>query len=163
MPTLWVPPSLPATRCWRMWPSAVRAAALGTGLLALVTAGAWAQAPVAIAVEMSNGPNGLQVMRLDRTTVPSGEVRFTVRNVSADVIHEFLVVGTPLAPQQLPLEADGSRVNEGKLEGVTELGDIDPGGSGTLTMNLQPGHYVLFCNEPGHFTAGMRAELTVTR
>jgi hypothetical protein len=74
-----------------------------------------------------------------------------------------LVVGTPLAPQQLPVEADGSRIDETKLEGVTELGDIDPGGSGTLTMSLQPGHYVLFCNEPGHFTAGMRAELTVTR
>jgi uncharacterized cupredoxin-like copper-binding protein len=53
-------------------------------------------------------------------------------------------------------------VDEKKLKGIKELDDLKPGKDGTLTLNLKPGHYVVFCNEPGHFQAGMRAELTVT-
>jgi uncharacterized cupredoxin-like copper-binding protein len=37
----------------------------------------------------------------------------------------------------------------------------EPGQSGDLSAELQPGKYVLFCNVPGHFMAGMWAVLTV--
>ena len=50
-----------------------------------------------------------------------------------------------------------------RLIGHVELGDLEPGKSGTLPLTLQPGHYVLFCNQPGHFAGGMYAELTVAK
>jgi len=52
-------------------------------------------------------------------------------------------------------------VDERKLRGVKELGDLEPGKSGTLTLDLKPVHYVVFCNQPGHFAHGMHAELAV--
>ncbi|MEA2312683.1 MAG: hypothetical protein QOE28_2651, partial [Solirubrobacteraceae bacterium] len=35
------------------------------------------------------------------------------------------------------------------------------GAAKALTLNLKPGHYALICNLPGHYTAGMYADLTV--
>lgn len=130
-------------------------------LLGLATP-VWAAAPAEVSVELANARDGSQVMRLDRSQVPAGRVRFTVRNLSRDMTHEFLVVRTKLAPSDLPMTAAGSRVDEKKLHGVEELGDLGPGKSVLKAMTLRPGHYVLFCNEPGHFKAGMRAELAVT-
>jgi uncharacterized cupredoxin-like copper-binding protein len=113
-------------------------------------------------VDMTNRQNGAQLMKLDRSDVPAGKVMFRVKNTSPNEVHEFLIVPTQLAPDQLPMTRNGSRVDETKLKGIKELDDLKPGKDGTLTLNLKPGHYVVFCNEPGHFQAGMRAELTVT-
>jgi uncharacterized cupredoxin-like copper-binding protein len=30
-----------------------------------------------------------------------------------------------------------------------------------LTVDLDPGNYVVICNIPGHYAAGMHAELTI--
>ena len=125
---------------------------------------AWAAAvSTPMAVDMSNRPDGSQVMRLDRSKVPAGKVSFKVKNSSTDMVHEFLVVPTQLTPEQFPMNKDGSRVDEKKLKGIKELGDLELGKSGTLAMTLRPGHYVLFCNEPGHFKGGMYAELAVAK
>ena len=67
----------------------------------------------------------------------------------------------PTGSRSAGTAAQGGR--EERLRGIKELGDLEPGKSGALTMTLKPGHYVLFCNEPGHFKAGMYAELVVTR
>src|SRR3954451_16458022 len=121
-----------------------------------MTAQTWA-----VTVDMTNQKDGAQVMRLDRAEVPAGKVSFKVKNTSPDLVHEFLVVPTELTPDRLPMAKDGSRIDEKKLKGVKELGDLKPGENGTLTLDLKPGHYVVFCNEPGHFKGGMHAELTV--
>ena len=42
-----------------------------------------------------------------------------------------------------------------------ETGDLAPGASKTITLNLTPGHYALICNMPGHYLAGQRTDLTV--
>jgi uncharacterized cupredoxin-like copper-binding protein len=120
-----------------------------------------AAAPTVVAVSMADRPDGAQVMRLDRDEVPPGRVTFKVRNDSKDTVHEFLVVRTDMAPDQFPLSKAGDRVDERKLKGVKELGDLRPGKAGALTLDLKPGHYVVFCNQPGHFGHGMHAELTV--
>jgi uncharacterized cupredoxin-like copper-binding protein len=120
-----------------------------------------AAAPSVVAVSMTDRPDGAQVMRLDRGEVPAGPVTFRVRNDSRDTVHEFLVVRTDLAPDRLPLTKAGDRVDERKLKGVKELGDLEPGKAGALTLDLKPGRYVVFCNQPGHFEHGMHAELAV--
>ena len=68
---------------------------------------------------------------------------------------------TALTPDQFPLAKAGDRVDEKKLKGIKELGDLKPGKTGAMTVDLKPGHYVVFCNQPGHFGHGMHAELTV--
>jgi len=44
---------------------------------------------------------------------------------------------------------------------VAETGDVDAGQSKTFTVTLPAGHYVLMCNEIGHYEAGMHMTFTV--
>ncbi len=39
---------------------------------------------------------------------------------------------------------------------------IAPGASSGVTLTLAPGRYELVCNLPGHYAAGMYAQVTVT-
>jgi uncharacterized cupredoxin-like copper-binding protein len=43
-----------------------------------------------------------------------------------------------------------------------EQEDIASGSDTTLSVDLQPGHYVIICNITGHYEAGMHTELTVS-
>jgi uncharacterized cupredoxin-like copper-binding protein len=61
----------------------------------------------------------------------------------------------------LPIDASGARVDEDKLQGLKELGDVHPGKTRSTTLTLKAGKYMLFCNEAGHFKAGMYATFTV--
>jgi uncharacterized cupredoxin-like copper-binding protein len=97
------------------------------------------------------------------TTVPGGLVDFVVTN-SGPSEHEFLVFQSDLGPDQLPLGADG-RVDEGS-DKVTKAFDsganIPTGQTKTFHAALVPGSYVLVCNLPGHYKAGMHTAFTVT-
>ena len=73
----------------------------------------------------------------------------------------MVVVKTDLEPGALPTNSDGSINEEG--EGVTAVGEVEDvaiGGSATLTLDLEPGKYVLLCNivdgTDVHFKNGMR-------
>jgi uncharacterized cupredoxin-like copper-binding protein len=140
-----------------------RGMALAVPLNLGIAAVALAAEPPSITVEMVNRGDGSQSMRLDRTQVTPGMVTFRVHNLSSDMVHEFLVLRTALVPAQFPMQDAGSQIDEGKFDRIVELGDLEPGKSGALAITLQPGHYVLFCNEAGHFAGGMHAELTVVK
>jgi uncharacterized cupredoxin-like copper-binding protein len=106
----------------------------------------------------------------------AGEVTFEISNAGEET-HEFVVIDTDLGILDLPTGDDGS-AEEGTsdLEVVDEVEDVAAGASATLTVELEPGHYVLICNiveeememeememehDPSHFQNGMRAEFTV--
>ncbi len=129
--------------------------------LALLATPALAAEPTVVHVTLDNMGDA-EIMRLDRTSVPAGPVRFEVTNQSADQTHELIVVRTDLTPEQFPTTADARRVDEDRFQGAEELEDIRMGGAGELLLDLKPGHYVLFCNLKNHFKDGMNAELTVT-
>ena len=95
---------------------------------------------------------------LDSNKISSGDVSFTVSN-SGTIVHEFVVVKTDKPADQLP-QASGE-VDEDQLTAVDEVEDIEPGASPNLDVHLDPGHYVVLCNIPGHYAAGMHADLTV--
>ena len=98
---------------------------------------------------------------LDSEEVASGETTFDIMNEGPSV-HEFVVFKTVLAPDALPTDADGAVDEEGK--GVTHLGeveDVQVGATAQLALDLEPGKYVVICNLPGHYAAGMYAGLTV--
>ena len=96
---------------------------------------------------------------LEEASTPAGSTTFDITNDGPST-HEFVVFTTDLAEDALPV--DGSTVAEGDLDLVDEAEDIAPGVSTSLTVDLEPGTYVVICNVEGHYTAGMHAALTVT-
>jgi Sulfocyanin (SoxE) domain len=95
-------------------------------------------------------------------TAASGMVRFQLVN-NGPSTHEFIVVRTDRAPAHLPLQRDGLTVDEEGpgVDHVDEAEGLDLGDRRTLTLDLGPGHYVLFCNMEGHYLGGMYAAFTV--
>jgi uncharacterized cupredoxin-like copper-binding protein len=96
---------------------------------------------------------------LGSSTAPAGEVTFDISNEGPST-HEFVVVNSDLAPDKLPV-SDGE-VEEDQLDSVGEQEDIAPSTTAELTLNLEPGSYVVFCNVTGHYEAGMHTGLTVS-
>ncbi|HEY3342015.1 MAG TPA: plastocyanin/azurin family copper-binding protein [Anaerolineae bacterium] len=97
------------------------------------------------------------------STIKAGVVKFVAKNDSPSVMHEIFLVKTDLAVDKLPIASDGSSVNEDSNL-ITKLGsveDVDAGKSGEMTIKLEPGHYVYFCNKPGHYKMGMAGDMTV--
>lgn len=107
---------------------------------------------------------------LGSTNLSSGEITFNVTN-DGDKEHEFVIRRTDLQSDDLPLNEDGE-VSEDSSE-LTEVGDpselaeIQPGSTdNTLTVDLEPGHYVIFCNlhveDLLHYQKGMHVDFTVS-
>jgi uncharacterized cupredoxin-like copper-binding protein len=100
-------------------------------------------------------------IKIDHASVAAGKVTFEVTNDSKDVIHEMLVAPVANVDVVLPFNANENRVDEEAAKDLGEVSELDPGKSGALTLELKPGTYVLYCNIPGHFMAGMWTTLTV--
>ena len=94
-------------------------------------------------------------IEVDKVSVPAGKVKFDVTNISAETVHEMLVSPISGLDVTLPYSAAESRVDEEASGDLGEVSELEPGKSGSLTLELKPGLYVLFCNIPGHFDAGM--------
>jgi len=133
-----------------------------TALVGALTLGLGAaHAAQTVHVELLDKGDGSMAIDLDTAHVKPGKVMFEVTNRSDGVEHEFLIARTELSPDDVPYNLDRAVVDEGALENTQELGDLEPGEAGTLTLDLVAGNYLLFCNEPGHFKAGMYREITV--
>jgi uncharacterized cupredoxin-like copper-binding protein len=87
-----------------------------------------------------------------------GLTTFDVKNDGA-VAHEFVIVKTDLAQDKLP-QASGE-VDEDQLDALGEVEDVAPGTTKSFTVDLAAGHYVVFCNVPGHYPAGMHQEVSI--
>jgi uncharacterized cupredoxin-like copper-binding protein len=93
----------------------------------------------------------------DQPTVKAGTFTFDVTN-DGTTTHEMVLIKTDDAPADLPQE-NGEVSEEGS---VGEVADLKPDATGTLTVKLSAGSYVMICNLPGHYTAGMRTAFTVS-
>jgi uncharacterized cupredoxin-like copper-binding protein len=100
-------------------------------------------------------------MELSAPQVKAGKVTFNVTNKSQNLVHEFVVLKSATPVEALPYNTDEKEVDESAIEVTNEIEDIDPGKSGTLTVQLTPGTYILLCNKTGHFKAGMVHTLAV--
>jgi uncharacterized cupredoxin-like copper-binding protein len=109
-------------------------------------------------MDMHMAPMGITV---STDTVPAGEVTFAVTNISKEVIHEMVLSPLANAEAVLPFDAANQKVDEDAAGHLGEVAELDPGASGSLTLTLKPGLYILFCNIPGHFTSGMWTLVTV--
>ena len=117
-------------------------------------------------------PTGPQIVNVSMTTygfkltpdkIKAGEVKFVAKNDATDLIHEIFLVKTDLAIDKLPLGSDNISIDE-ESKALAKVGaaeDIEPGKSGEMTVTLEAGRYVYFCNKDNHYKLGMVGELTV--
>lgn len=88
--------------------------------------------------------------------VRAGKVTFRVTN-SGKLPHEFVILRTGKPAGKL---GGGTRVSENGHVG--EIGDMAPGATKSVTLDLRPGHYSVICNLPSHYKMGMHADFTVS-
>jgi uncharacterized cupredoxin-like copper-binding protein len=109
-------------------------------------------------------------IHLDSTQYSAGPITFNITN-DGDKQHEFVIRKTDLQSSALPLNSDGEVVEDSpQLQPAgdpSEVGEIDPGTSNhSITLTLQPGHYVIFCNlhveDLLHYQKGMHVDFTVS-
>ena len=99
------------------------------------------------------------MITLDRTAIYAGPLVFAVSNRGA-LTHEMLVLQTSAAPADLEVDpSEPAKVSEDTKIG--ESGDIPAGRFSGLGITLEPGTYLLICNQPGHFAGGMFHQLIV--
>ena len=138
--------------------------------LALVLAALALAVSLTVARRQEPTPRGTPVnllledfkIRQDAAVVPAGTVSFRILN-EGPTTHEVIVVRTDRAPDKLPLQRDGLTVDEeGRgIDFLDEVEGLDIDDRQTLVLDLEPGHYVLYCNLQGHYLGGMYGALTV--
>ena len=102
------------------------------------------------------------------TSAPAGKVYFRVTNDGPNDAHEFVVIKSDLATDALPV-ADG-KVPEDDVDFIDEIEPFVVGSTGSITLDLEAGSYVLICNIAqveadgkleSHYEEGMHAAFTV--
>jgi uncharacterized cupredoxin-like copper-binding protein len=111
-------------------------------------------------IDMSKATMGIKAMP---DQAKAGVVTFKVTNNSKDTIHEMIVMQLDANADALPYIASENTVDEDTAGDKGEVSELDPGASGSLTVNLKAGKYLLICNVPGHYASGMWTQFTVTQ
>lgn len=105
------------------------------------------------------------VFKPNNAAADAGRTQISTTNEGA-VEHEMVLFRTNMNPAKLPTEKNGS-VDEEKLDEIAEeageIPDVEAGDSKSESFDLKPGRYVMFCNLPGHYKAGMYGTITVAR
>lgn len=100
-------------------------------------------------------------VKINVTKVSPGKVTFMVVNASKETVHEIILSPVKDENVLLPYIDNENRVDEEKAGHLGEVSELDPGKKGTLTVDLKLGSYILYCNIPGHYGAGMWTKLKV--
>jgi len=93
--------------------------------------------------------------------VRPGPVTFKVTNLASQIVHEVIVARLPDGMEKLPYDETTTLVKEDALQTFGAVKEIEPTRSAAMTVTLKPGKYLLYCNLPGHYMAGMWTVVTV--
>ena len=108
------------------------------------------------------GMMGMMSIRTSTATAKAGKVRFEVVNYSTNLLHEMEVVAVEDINGALPYDYNAGKVTIDKAREKGEVEDLKPNDVKVLELTLPAGNYLLLCNLPGHYAAGMVAPFTVT-
>lgn len=111
-----------------------------------------------------DGDMGMAKMGINANpkSVRRGPMTFKVTNLASRIIHEVIVARLSDGAAKLPYDETTQIVDENALQTFGSLKEIDPNKSAALTLDLKPGKYLLYCNLPGHYMAGMWTLIDVT-
>jgi uncharacterized cupredoxin-like copper-binding protein len=145
----------------------LRAALASTPMLLMLAATPCALADGTVNVTLEDASEGGDLSGMKMTATPdsvkAGRITLHATNKSQALVHEVIVV-LPLANgAPLPYDDKEGRVIEKRIKDLGEVSDLPQGNSGSLTLQLAPGNYLLICNQPNHYKAGMWTKLTVTQ
>ena len=113
-----------------------------------------------VAVAVGETDVNTQYMTVDPASVPAGLITFTITNEGAKE-HEFEVFATDVLADQVEIGDDDKIIDPEGAEEIEEVEGIEGGDTVTLTLDLEPGHYIFVCNEVGHYRMGMYTDFTV--
>lgn len=132
------------------------------GMLAAVP-GARADGTVNVLLEDASEGGNLSGMKMTAKpdSVKSGRITIHATNKSTGLVHEVIVVRPPSIGAPLPYDDKQGRVIEKQIKHLGEVSDLPAGKSGSITLRLSPGDYLLICNQPNHYKAGMWTKLRV--
>jgi uncharacterized cupredoxin-like copper-binding protein len=112
---------------------------------------------------MGRGMMGGMSVRVNVTSVKAGNVTFDVTNLSRSLVHEMIVVAVENPNTPLPYDYNTGQIPEKQVKMLGETNEMEPNAEKTITLDLKPGTYLVICNVPGHYAAGMWTPLTVTQ
>lgn len=92
---------------------------------------------------------------VDAVELPAGEVTFDVTNQSPDFYHALTISPLVDASGGLPYLSDKRMVDEDAAGVTARAKELRPGASGSVTVAMQAGTYILYCNIAGHYAMGM--------
>lgn len=104
--------------------------------------------------------------------VAAGRVTLEVANEGL-IEHEVVLIKTGRDSGDLPTDESGAALEHGAVAPHGDDGEhaaddhhvgvhFASGTRGTVMVDLEPGNYAVVCNLPGHYAAGMHANLKVT-
>jgi uncharacterized cupredoxin-like copper-binding protein len=140
-----------------------RRVCIATGLVLLVAAAAACSSDAA-----SSAPSpeaGIATTLTDFKIKPAeteslaGPVTFDLTN-DGPSDHSFYLVRTDLPEDQLPVT--DHVVDLDQLDVVGQIDRVEFDTQRSLTVDLEPGTYVMFCNLTGHYESDMHTAFTVT-
>jgi uncharacterized cupredoxin-like copper-binding protein len=111
-----------------------------------------------VAVEAGDISETEQYLTPVPESVAAGPTTFTLTN-AGNREHEMVVLQTDTPYDQLEVNSEG-KVSED--DSLGEVPETPEGESGSVTLDLEAGAYVLVCNIADHYEQGMRAAFTVT-
>jgi uncharacterized cupredoxin-like copper-binding protein len=117
--------------------------------------------PTNLGMAMPGMSKAVMTVRATPSVIPAGEISFVATNKSADFVHEMILLKVTDPAKPLPYVAADTKVDEDAAGHLGEVAELDPGKSGTLTIKLDPGTYMLLCNVAGHYMAGMWTTVVV--
>jgi uncharacterized cupredoxin-like copper-binding protein len=118
--------------------------------------------PMGLGVGMKGDMSkAIMSIAVNKKVLAQGKITFNVVNNSKTVVHEVIVAPLASAANPLPFKELENVVDEEAAKSLGEVAELDPGKSGSVTLDLKPGAYILYCNVPGHYMAGMWTTVTV--
>ena len=102
--------------------------------------------------DMKTAKMGININPME---VSHGNVKFNVTNLASTLVHEVILAQVADESQLLTYDATTNQVSEGTIQTLGQLAELYPNKAASMTLELKPGKYVLYCNYPGHFMAGM--------
>jgi uncharacterized cupredoxin-like copper-binding protein len=136
---------------------------LGIGALLVVLIGA----PIASAQIVKNTAVIAVVkewkIATNTATHAAGPITFYLDS-QGNIDHEFVIIQSDVPGRDLVAKIDPAtlRLDEAILNSPGEYGDLPAGVTGTFTIDLPVGHYVLMCNITDHYQLGMYVDFEVT-